>query len=383
MNLALHGLAFVATATLATATLGCSGPEVAARASGGSSGSAAASGGRGGSGGHAGSPGAPDGGPSLAGVSGSSGTGDAGQADQAPSEQMNCGLNKIQLGRKTGNLLLVLDRSGSMGLPIGGGQPAERWGEVVGALDAVVGQTQQSINWGLKLFPDGSVCGVPDGVNVAMVGMNHDPIMTAINQNRPVIDGGATPTQDAVRKALAFLKSRPDMKDPTLVIATDGEPNCTAGVEPGEGSDADGAVAAVAEAAAAGVPAYVVGIATAGSQADDTLNRMADAGGRARADATHYYPVASRDQLMQAFKTITGEIASCVFPLNPKPPVPENVAVDLDGARLPQDQSMAQGWHYGPAGDSIELAGAACEKVKSAPASNVQIIYGCPNVVIP
>jgi hypothetical protein len=202
-------------------------------------------------------------------------------------------------------------------------------------------------------------------------------------QNAPVIDGGATPTQAAVRKALAFLKSQPGMQDPTLVIATDGEPNCAPGDNPGEGSDADAAVAAVAEALAAGIPSYVVGIATAGSQADQTLNRLADAGGRPRADATHYYPVASRDQLVQAFSAITGEVASCTFPLNPRPPVPDNVAVDVDGVRLARDSTGAQGWHYGTNDDSIVLAGDACSKIKTSPASDVQIVYGCPNVVIP
>ena len=80
---------------------------------------------------------------------------------------------------------------------------------------------------------------------------------------------------------------------------------------------------------------------------------------------------------------ITGEIASCVFPLNPRPPVPDNVAVELDGARLAQDPGAAGGWHYGANNDSIALAGAAFDKVKTSPSSNVQIIYGCPNVVIP
>jgi Mg-chelatase subunit ChlD len=377
-------------AYITAASLGC-GPQFADReGGGGSSGGSAGANAAGGSGGST-MPRTPDGGPSLAGTSGTTdaGAADGGGMDQAPSAEMNCGLNKIQLARKPGNLLLVLDRSGSMALPIGAAQPAVRWGEVVGALDSVVAKTQQTISWGLKLYPQGQgqadvdVCGVPDGVSVPLAALNHDPIMSAIRQNAPVIDGGATPTQDAVRKALAFLKSQPGMQDPTLVIATDGEPNCAPGDDPGEGSDADATVAVVAEALTAGIPSYVVGIATAGSMADQTLNRLADAGGRPRTDATHYYPVASRDQLVQAFNAITGEIASCIFPLNPRPPVPDNVAVDVDGTRLPQDSTGAQGWHYGANDDSIVLAGAACTKVKTSPATNVQIIYGCPNVVIP
>ena len=386
MKLSLYSVAY-----LAVALAGCAPPYVAPSGSASRSGSGGGAAGAGGGGGEAtgGAGGTasgrlPDGGPMLSGDTAAAP--DAGAPDATPSEQMNCGLNKIDLARKPGNLLLVLDRSGSMALAVSEAQPSERWGEVVGALDEVMTKTQRSIAWGLKLYPSGSVCGVPEGATVPLAATNHDPIMAAITQNRPVIDGGATPTQDAVRKALAFLKAETTLrglKDPTLVIATDGEPNCAGAVNPGEGSDADGAVAAVAEAKAAGIPAYVVGIATAGSDADATLNRMAEAGGRARADATKYYPVSNRDQLVQAFAAITGEIASCTFPLDRQPPVPDNVAVNLDGARLPEDSLQQQGWHYGANHESIILAGDACDKVKTSPTSSVQIIYGCPNVVIP
>jgi hypothetical protein len=298
-----------------------------------------------------------------------------------PTEGMNCGLDKIQLRSQPGQLLLILDRSGSMAQVVGPTQPIEKWGEVVKALDAVVSRTQASIAWGLKLYPMGSVCGVPDGLTVPMAADNHQAIMAAIAANRPIIDGGATPTREAILKAMQDLKNVPSGMAPHLLVATDGIPNCTT-MTAGNPPDPAGAIEAVQLAHAAGIPAYVVGIATAGTDADTTLNSMAMAGGRPRNDATKYYPVASRDELMAAFTTISGQVASCTFPLTRRPPVPDNVAVDVGGQRISQDPTMTGGWYYGPNQESITLAGAPCDQVKQG-TTDVKIIFGCPDQVIP
>jgi hypothetical protein len=112
------------------------------------------------------------------------------------------------------------------------------------------------------------------------------------------------------------------------------------------------------------------------------LNQMADKGGRARTGATKYYPVASRDELVTALETITGQIASCTFPLTPIPPVPENVAVEIDGQRIAHDTTQMNGWNYGPQNKSLILYGAICDSLKAGTAKNVQILYGCPGVTI-
>lgn len=300
-----------------------------------------------------------------------------------PTETMNCGLNRIQLQSEPGQLLLILDRSGSMAQTVGPTQPVEKWGEVVKALDTILAQTQKAIAWGLKLYPMGGVCGVPDGVTVPMRADNHQAIMAAITANRPIIDGGATPTREAIMRAIQHIKAAPATMGPPphLLVATDGIPNCTTTIA-GNPPDPAGAIEAVQMAQAAGIPAYVVGIATAGTPADDTLNQMAMAGGKARNDATKYYPVASQTELMAAFSAISAQVASCTFPLSQPPPVPGNVAVEVGGQRVPPDPAMASGWYYGANQASITLAGPACEKVKQGN-TDVKIIFGCPDQVIP
>jgi hypothetical protein len=126
----------------------------------------------------------------------------------------------------------------------------------------------------------------------------------------------------------------------------------------------------------------VVGIATAGTEAHETLNEMASKGGRPRNDPTRYYPVSSRDELVAALESITGQIASCTFPLQPPPPMPDNVAVEIDGRRVQRDPTQMNGWNYGPDNRTVVLFGAVCEDLKAGAAKNVQILYGCPGQLI-
>jgi hypothetical protein len=308
-----------------------------------------------------------------------------------PSGDMNCGVKRHSLEKRPADLLLVLDRSGSMVDTVpdpATGMGVEKWGATVGALDAVLQATQAQVSWGLKLYPvGGDQCNVADAPEVPVAAANHAAVLASINSMPAMRDGGSTPTQAAVRKATAVFQNTPSPNNRFLLVATDGEPNCGMGGGGGGGggrgrSDRAGAVAAVADALKAGIPSFIVGIATAGSDAHDTLNMMADAGGRPRNDATKYYPVASRAELITALEVITGQIASCTFPLDTPPPVVDNVAVEVDGTRLARD-NPASGWSYGPNNRSIVLNGEVCERLKAGTAKDVQILYGCPGAVIP
>jgi hypothetical protein len=308
-----------------------------------------------------------------------------------PTDQNNCGLKMIDLQKRPADLLLVLDRSTSMlqdaaGRGPGGGrggttpQGPQKWTEVVAAIDPVVMSTQTQVAWGLKMFPMGELCGVPDGATVPVGLGSYDAVLGAIRANPPLSNPqGSTPTRVAVQKAAAFMTGNQSPNSKYLVVATDGLPNCAGGRRDG---DAAGAVAAIAAAAKAGIPSFIVGIATAGSDAHDTLNEMAVQGGRPRNDATKYYPVANRDELVTALGLITGQIASCTFPLSPLPPDPDNVRVNVDGAKVNRDTTQAGGWDYGPNNGSVVLYGPNCEALKSGAAKNVQILYGCPGKIV-
>ena len=296
----------------------------------------------------------------------------------------NCGLQHYQLQRRPAEMLLILDRSGSMRempTPTLLGIGPSKWDETVPAVRETVMKTASMVQWGLKVFPGQNfiACNVPDGVEVPPAIDNYAKIDTAIAMTTPT--GTGTPTRYVVQKAVAYFQATASINARYLVLATDGEPNCADGMT-NELVDPDGAVMAVADAAKAGYKTFVIGIATTMSAAHMTLNRMADAGGAPRMGDARYYPVASRADLIAALSQITGKVADCVFPLDKQPMSPNAVAVDVDGMRLARDPAKMNGWDYGAANKTIEVYGPACEQIKKG-TSDVKIIFGCPGLEIP
>jgi hypothetical protein len=296
-----------------------------------------------------------------------------------PTETGNCGSQIVDLNPQPAELVLVLDRSGSMLENVhdrGSGRFVQKWSEVVGALDAVIGTTQSGVAWGLQLYPVPDGCAVSDDLTVPVSTGNHRTVLAGIRGN-PAVDGtGSTPTQLAVRRAAAALWARDSAASKYLVLATDGQPTC----RPAAGAQEDdraGAVQAVADAQAAGVGVFVVGVATEGSEAHETLNQMAVQGGRARGTSTRYYPVGSRGDLVWALETITGQIFACSFPLDAPPPAPENVLLEIDGQRVPRDLTHQDGWDYGEGERTLVVHGPACDGLRTARPQKVRILYGC------
>lgn len=306
--------------------------------------------------------------------------GNGGANGGGPTAMNNCGLQTYGLQRLPADLLLVQDRSGSMTMGAGAGTNQTRWAAVTSALDMVVANTQTTVNWGLKMYPNpGSTCGVQAGVELPPTTNSHDRIVSLFGTRAATRNGG-TPTRDAVEAATAFLKQSASPNPKYLLLATDGLPNCLNGDGRDSGHDEDGAVHAVEAAQAAGFATFVVGIAI-DDTSTKTLNRLADAGGKPRSDpAAHFYPATSQDELTAALATIAGQVGSCVFPLEKLPPSPQDVAVNVNGTRIGPDAT--NGWTYGAAMRSIELHGTACDNAKAENAKT-EIIFGCPGMPIP
>jgi hypothetical protein len=339
--------------------LACSSPKIEAAGGGGPSGS--------GNNGAHGNPGftfsAPDGG---------SGPG------QPVDTTKTCGLQTYKLQHRPAELVLVLDRSGSMLEPAMDGATTSKWDDVTAAVDETIMKTQAAVQWGLKVFPSGDEdCSVAPGLDVPTAGMNYARVFAAIATHPPPSTG--TPTVQAIAQTVAYLQSVKSNNARYLLLATDGQPNCSDGsLTP----DPDGAVQAVQAAAAAGFHTFVVGVAT-GSDAVDTLDRMAVAGGEPRAGTPKYYPVTSRGDLVAALNLITGLVSNCVFPLGTQPPSPDAVAVDVGTVRVARDTSHRDGWDYDASGTAVQVYGPACDRIKMSDGQDVKITYGCPGVAIP
>jgi hypothetical protein len=296
-----------------------------------------------------------------------------------PTDANNCGFQRFDLARRPAELILVLDRSGSMrDMPQGGTR--SKWIETTEGLNEVINRTQGSVLWGLKLFPAGGVtCAVTDGIDVAAALNNATAVTSAYQAAGP--EGDGTPTAAVIAKTVTYLQATPSSNARYLLLATDGQPTCADGMDGGR-DDAAASVQAVAAAAVAGFHTFVAGIATRPGPGQ-VLTQLAVAGLEPRAGDPSYYPVTSRQDLIDTFSIIAGRVSDCVFPLDVAPPSPDDVAVNVGGQRIVRDGSHADGWDYGPGNRSVRLYGPACDRVKASDRDQVNIIFGCPGLSIP
>jgi hypothetical protein len=328
-----------------------------------------------------------------------------------PTEDANCGLVPIDVARRPADLLLVLDRSGSMSehkVTGANGDQVTRAQAAKDAVDAIVEKTQSGIAWGLKMFPEGDAayCVVTaDKVDVALALNNYAAIAGVVDAD--AFDGDGTPTAAAVSAGRNYLENQVHDDNPKyLILATDGEPSddaknqCT-----GQWADPDvktAAVNAVAAAASDGIKTFVIGVNTS-SSANVTLNQLVQAGQTAdppiaasedvsssKDTSRHYYAANDSQGLVDALGKIAGQVSDCTFRLTQPPPVPDNVVVKVTDAsgqlvKVPSDAGRSNGWDY--AGDdhlAITVYGSWCDLVKAPTGNNhVSIIYGCPGQVIP
>jgi hypothetical protein len=328
----------------------------------------------------------------LGGGTGNAGTGvassgTAGSGVTPTPDGANCGVQQYGLQNIPPDLLIIEDKSGSMGnqlddtaCPRMGAACETKWADTTAAINMVVMATDTTIRWGLKYFANDNKCAVDPGAAVPIAPNNAAAINTSIAMTMP---GGSTPTRLAVQSGVTYLQTLTDPNPKFILLATDGQPNC--GPMGGAGNDdSPGAIQAVMDAATAGFPVFVVGVGT-NTGADATLTAMAIAGGRPQMADPRYYPVTTTASLVAVLQTIGGMITSCSFGLGSAPPDPSNIGVYADPGlkKIPKDVTHVNGWDYGAGMTSIILYGAACDNVKNKVTTNIQAIFGCPGMPIP
>jgi len=291
-----------------------------------------------------------------------------------------CSAEKHMPSQLPPDLLIVLDRSGSMKQGPDNSmdcQPpcVDKWTQVTAAINDVAKATQAKVNWGLKFFANDSTCGVDPGAAVDIAPNNANAVATAIGMQTPA---GHTPTRAAMTTATTYMKGLKDANPKYILLATDGQPNCKTARNQ-DADDSDGAVQSVADALTAGFPTFVVGISTA-TVAAATLTRMSDAGGVPRKvqGSPNYYEVTSTQDLETALTAITGQIATCNYPLAQASATndPNAITIHVNGQTVPQDP--ANGWDYTtPAHNAIKFFGSACDQITKDSKATVEIFYAC------
>lgn len=329
-----------------------------------------------------------------------------------------CEAKTVGSGRVTPDMLIVLDRSGSMRMG-----NVNRWDPSVSAVKTITAQLGSTINFGLMAFPgmagataspipmqdcnaltdivdqlaciagNAAVTGIQNidscgagSVDVPIGPNNGAPIAAALDRMAP---NGATPTAATLKAAHgalgASIAGPDDVVPPKYVLlVTDGAPNCAngggrggnnGGIDP---AAVDQSVAEITAMAKDGIKTFVIGYNTkSDAQLSAALDRMAQAGDTG--DKQHH-AIEDGNALVAEFEKIAGAAASCEFVLNTQPINASYVEVKLDGAQLKLND--ANGWLLSADRRRVTLQGTACQAIAGMQQHTLSVRVLCEPVVL-
>ena len=314
-------------------------------------------------------------------------------------------------------VMLVVDRSASMI------NEQDRWTPLTEALQTVMTNLGNGVQFGLTLFPNPWSGPEEDErcaagmVNVPVDFGNQAEILMTMDVGRPVSNRG-TPTASALGAAGRFFIDNPSEND-YILLATDGGPGCNAFAnEPSRHDDcvclssfcwenincldADRTVRVVQMLNQQGIETMVLGITmslpaettgcdehsdcdsgqacscvssgcgpgnvgTCEDQLRPTLSRLAVAGGRDNDGS--YFEVTNLAELAASVQRLAGSIRPCSFGLEDLGAFGNDLQLMIDDMVIPNDPSRQNGWY---AEDNVlTLYGSACTAIRDGQAHTI------------
>jgi hypothetical protein len=266
------------------------------------------------------------------------------------------------------NLLIVLDRSGSMNDEIGGDS---KWNIARNAIYNFFSTYAGQIRFGLSLYPgtdqscdQGMTCG--PGFLTVPIGPGTEPAIEAY-----LMGAGTCSFRTPTAEELGILIDYPGLEDTMranyILLITDGMANCEDPVP----------VVTALRNQMPEIKTFVVGF---GGEVDpQQLTDMAVAGGTERAGTPAYYQADDAASLRNAFATIAGSVLSCEYTLSAVPPDPDQLYVFLDGRLVARDPMHGGGWDHETGTNRLTFYGATCDDLQSGRVTDLVIVYGCPD----
>lgn len=207
---------------------------------------------------------------------------------------------------KCPNLVIVLDRSGSMeSAPDGGSAmpPNRKWDIAVAAVESIIKEYDGQLPMGLSMFASDGSC----GGGILDVPPAYDSGKQILQEVHTATPNSATPTGDTVKNMAKEAILRDPSREQYLLLITDGDPNCSSGTEP------DYTVKAIADAfkQTPSIKTFVVGFGALPTSASMAMDQMAEAGGQPLKNQPRKYYAAENGAALNAalrdiFRIVTG-----------------------------------------------------------------------------
>jgi Mg-chelatase subunit ChlD len=293
------------------------------------------------------------------------------------------------------SVLFVADRSGSMATAFSGGK--SRWAVLRDAFRTTLPAIDQTVALGALIFPVENAgnqnCSSPASPDILPAIGQVPSFLTLMSTTAP---SGSTPTAVALATATQALASVRAASTARAIVLADGAPGCNAALNPttcvcvalgnGRCNDANRClddvrtVATIERSLKAGIPTYVIGLASGDVAYEATLDAMAVAGGRPKVGATRrYYSANSEAELEGALVTIREQVAGCTFLSTSVPADERAISVMLGGVEVPYDATGQNGWYWADrANGEMVLRGGACTAAVAAGAGPLVVEVGCP-----
>jgi hypothetical protein len=297
-------------------------------------------------------------------------------------------------------IMLVIDRSGSMNQSLagggGGGGGTSKWRTMRNALATVLPRVDDRVNIGALFYPEEAAesrmaaCELANVPSVDLApGLRATPnVLGYFDTTGP---GGGTPTAAALLRSFTYYIRNPNpSRARFIVLATDGGPNCNASLDAsscmctgggggggmGGGCRSDAtrclddartirSIEQLATNPITPMPTYVIGLAGDNEVTyAQTLTAMAIAGGRPNRTASGaptFYDIRQPEELTAALNTIANNIARCTFIAPSRPRNDSLLSITVNGVTVTRDTTQINGWNWTDrAIGEITLFGNAC-----------------------
>jgi Mg-chelatase subunit ChlD len=309
----------------------------------------------------------------------------------------------VETIEKPGNVLLVFDRSGSMAQEWNGDT---RWEQAGLAIEQALTPLVEKLTIGMVGFPSSDpnaplVCVDPTGIaclfvpglmvaggtcSVNAVSMPDQIPFTAGAEFLPLfvgpmggapmyapVPGGRTPLREGLAQAQATLAAGVPEGITSVVVITDGDPNCE--------WDQAASTQIVADWLAQGIRTYVIGLPGTSGEGDAILTSLAMTGGTDQYITPNDAAALEMKLREIATETVQAGIDSCEIVLNPPAEAPEELHLVVteggNDADAPRDLGNGAGWSLSADASKVTLEGAFCDDALAGRFTSLRFEFGC------